>query len=546
MVRDRTLTVTLALLEGISVALAAYVMARLSIYPVLDPRVHTAQALLQIGFLSLGVVAACYLSDLYDLRVTRTFSRYIARLPRAGVIAVVLMGGMLALMPKGQIVNGTPAVLGLALAIGIPLIVIRAAFYSLLRIDPFGQRTLVVGDSPLAREIVREINARPGCGYTIVGFLGETSARCTEASREPSAGHCEDAQRIIAALRPERIIVALSDLRGRLPVHQLLDARIDRGIVIEEGVDVYERLTGKIAIESLTPSRVIFSRGFQSSRLSLMSARGISIFMSMIALVGLSPLMAVIALAIKLDSAGPVLFVQERIGMAGRRFKLLKFRTMHPAERRRSEWVRDNGHRITRVGRWLRKFRLDELPQLVNVLRGDMNLVGPRPHPASNFELLTLVSRNAPDCGVEIPFYSLRSMIPPGITGWAQVRYRYANDLDEEIEKMRYDLYYVKHLSLALDLRILLETIRVILCGRGSEGTEESLRERAENAGVSRYGTEERALSRRTRTIYRAGFHATSASAERGRVAVGANAALTRSEIGGTDAMESVGERRPR
>src|SRR5690606_8460044 len=146
----------------------------------------------------------------------------------------------------------------------------------------------------------------------------------------------------------------------------------------------------------------------------------------------LAPLFLLIAIAIKLDSRGPVLFVQDRIGLHGKHFKLYKFRTMRPAEARTSEWAGDNKHRITRVGHYLRKFRLDELPQFFNVLRGDMNLVGPRPHPASNFELFVLVSRNTPECGGQIPYYSLRSIVRPGITGWAQVRYRYANNLSEE------------------------------------------------------------------------------------------------------------------
>jgi lipopolysaccharide/colanic/teichoic acid biosynthesis glycosyltransferase len=141
---------------------------------------------------------------------------------------------------------------------------------------------------------------------------------------------------------------------------------------------------------------------------------------------------------------------------------------MRPERRVRSEWARDNGDRLTRVGRWLRRFRLDELPQLINILKGDMNLVGPRPHPVSNLPLFVLVMRNAPSCGEPIPYYALRWMVRPGITGWAQVRYQYANDLEEEVEKMRHDLYYIKHMSLCLDLRILFETVKTVLCGRES------------------------------------------------------------------------------
>jgi lipopolysaccharide/colanic/teichoic acid biosynthesis glycosyltransferase len=175
--------------------------------------------------------------------------------------------------------------------------------------------------------------------------------------------------------------------------------------------------------------------------------------------------MLLIALLVRIDSAGPVFFSQERSGMAGRPFKLLKFRTMLAAVQQESEWEEDNIHRITRVGWWLRKCRLDELPQFINILKGDMNIVGPRPHPSSNFELFVLAARNTPESGVQIPYYSMRYSVRPGITGWAQVRYRYANNLHEEMEKLRFDLYYLKHYSLWLDIRILVETVTMIFTG---------------------------------------------------------------------------------
>jgi len=165
--------------------------------------------------------------------------------------------------------------------------------------------------------------------------------------------------------------------------------------------------------------------------------------------------MALIALAIKLDSRGPVFFVQQRAGRYRLPFNLIKFRTMRPVTGPHSEWARDSSDRITRCGRWLRRFRLDELPQLINMVRGDMNLVGPRPLPMTNLELLVLTARN----------YALRCSVRPGITGWAQVRYRYANSLEQEVEKIRYDFYYLKHLSVWLDIRILFETVRTTVAG---------------------------------------------------------------------------------
>jgi lipopolysaccharide/colanic/teichoic acid biosynthesis glycosyltransferase len=223
-------------------------------------------------------------------------------------------------------------------------------------------------------------------------------------------------------------------------------------------VDVYERITGKLAIEVLPAASLVFAKGFRVARGHAAIGRALSLTVAAVALVVVLPVMAIIALAVKLDSRGPVFFRQERIGRHGQRFSLIKFRTMRPVTAEISAWVRDNADRITRVGRLLRKFRLDELPQFLNVLRGDMNLVGPRPHPVVNYELFTR----------EIPYYALRAAVRPGVTGWAQVRYGYANNLEEETEKMRYDLYYVKHLSIWLDLRILIDTVGVVVAGLGS------------------------------------------------------------------------------
>jgi len=264
---------------------------------------------------------------------------------------------------------------------------------------------------------------------------------------------------IVEEMRPDRIVIALADRRGRLPVHELLQARV-QGIAIEDGVQFYERLTGKIAIEALTPHDLISSPDFRKSHVDLAFGHALSLVVSLIALAVLLPLFALIALAIKLDSPGPVFFVQSRVGLRGRPLQLLKFRTMHPVDRSASEWVCDNCDRITRVGQWLRRYRLDELPQLVNVLQGEMNLVGPRPHPVSNFELFKQ----------HIPYYWLRSVVRPGLTGWAQVRQGYANGLEEETEKMRHDLYYIKHMSAWLDLRILFSTVQTIVLGHGSSG----------------------------------------------------------------------------
>jgi exopolysaccharide biosynthesis polyprenyl glycosylphosphotransferase len=329
-------------------------------------------------------------------------------------------------------------------------------------------RLLIVGESALTDRLIAAVEADPSNRYRVVGVVAEDTAEPTADRGYVALGTLADLDRFVGRLSPEVIAVALAERRGSLPVRELLEYRVARGIVVEDAVELYERLAGAVAVETLMPSSLVFSPRLRVSRVYLAAARMIGIALSLAGLVAALPLLLIIALAIALDSEGPVLFVQPRIGRAGRPFTLLKFRTMRDGSHG-SEWVRDNGDRITRVGRWLRRYRLDELPQLINVLRGDMNLVGPRPHPVTNFETLRLLSRNLNDStGVDIPYYAVRTLVPPGITGWAQIRYGYANNFDEEIEKLRYDLYYVTHLSLALDLRILIETARVVLRGQDS------------------------------------------------------------------------------
>jgi exopolysaccharide biosynthesis polyprenyl glycosylphosphotransferase len=345
--------------------------------------------------------------------------------------------------------GGNPLVAGLLVIVGF-LLGLRLCHG--VRRRPLGERVLILGESALGRQIVAEIERRPDHRYVVVGVVENAAALA----------------RVIEATRPDRIVVALAERRGCLPLYPLLESRA-RGIVVEDAAETYERLTGKLALEALSPSSVIFSRDFHPSRVHLALSRVLSLIVSAVGLIALAPVLGLVVLLIKLDSRGPVFFIQERVGLGGRTFKLIKFRTMHPVSRPKSEWERDNCDRITRLGDWLRRFRVDELPQLVNVLRGDMNLVGPRPHPQTNLELMILAVRNLSDVsGDAIPYYSLRCSVRPGITGWAQVRYGYANTLEEEMEKVRYDFYYLKHMSFWLDLRILFETVKTVFSGDDS------------------------------------------------------------------------------
>jgi exopolysaccharide biosynthesis polyprenyl glycosylphosphotransferase len=322
-----------------------------------------------------------------------------------------------------------------------------------MRIRPFVENILVLGQSHLATAVTEEMRKRRR--YRILDLMEPGEPGRVFKDGVPFVGSLDRGLRTIP--RTHRIVVALSERRGRLPIDALLDAK-RQGVVIEDAVHLYERLTGKLALDQLQPSHLIFAPELGRRTLHTLLLRLLSVVVAAVGLVLCAPLFAMIALLIKWDSAGPVFFVHERIGKGGRKFSLMKFRTMDTAVSSRSEWVRDNGDRITPVGRWLRKYRLDELPQLFNVLMGHMNVIGPRPHPASNYHLFM---RN-------IPFYAFRAMMRPGITGWAQVRYGYANDLQEEIEKMRYDMYYIKYHSFRLDTEIIMRTLAVVVLGSES------------------------------------------------------------------------------
>jgi len=322
---------------------------------------------------------------------------------------------------------------------------------------PKASRVLILGSGPMAWKLIEEIEAPRSPRYTVAGIVSDEQPDPDSADAARWLGPSDQLSDIAQRVQPTRIVVAVADRRDRLPLQPLLESRV-RGIVVEDAIDFYERLTGKVAIEALRPSVLIMSKGFRNHGVAEIVARVVSMVIAAIGLVLVAPLLAALALAIKIDSRGPVFFVQPRAGHDGRAFGLVKFRTMHPATETRSEWVVDNLDRITPIGRWLRRFRLDELPQLVNVLRGEMNLIGPRPHPTSNHAVFA----------DDIAYYGLRNSVRPGVTGWAQVRYGYANNLEEETEKMRYDLFYIKNRSLWLDMRILFETVGIIIFGQGA------------------------------------------------------------------------------
>ncbi len=345
---------------------------------------------------------------------------------------------------------------GVLTVIGI-LVILRAAYATSRRARIFADRVLILGAGPLAIRLADELDARRNGPYRLLGFVDDATGGFSVVPGAQRLGAVETLSEIIAASRPTRIVLAMKDRRGRVLEGPLLDSRF-RGVAVEEAASFFERLTGKLAIESLRPSALILSDGFRHSDFAgsgfgRAARRAASAGCAVAILIVASPVLALIAILIKLDSRGPVFFVQDRVGRGGKPFPLVKFRTMKIEEEAASEWAADNLDRITRVGHWLRRFRLDELPQFIHVVSGHMNLVGPRPHPVSNYQLFL----------ENIPYYGLRSTVRPGVTGWAQVRIGYANGLEEETEKMRYDLYYIKQRSIWLDLRILFETAAVVV-----------------------------------------------------------------------------------
>ncbi len=309
------------------------------------------------------------------------------------------------------------------------------------------RNVLVFGRSAVARAAAHEFERS---GYTVIRFTE------SDGDRNPgqSLRTILRASKVIAETKPVRIVVCLRSPLEELPLCELFEQQIG-GVPIETGHEAYERLTGKIFLDERTALHLLVSHAGLSNRIYGTTKRFVSAGVAAMALVVALPVMALIALSISVTEGGPLLFVQERVGLHGRPFRLLKFRSMRVEKDTTSEWERDNEERITPLGRWLRKLHLDELPQLWNILRGDMDLVGPRPHPVSNHELFAR----------SIPYYSLRSVVRPGLTGWAQVRLGYAHDVPGEIEKMRYDLCAIARPSLLRDLWVLLATARIVLVG---------------------------------------------------------------------------------
>jgi exopolysaccharide biosynthesis polyprenyl glycosylphosphotransferase len=452
--------VILAILEGLVLSLAVSATAFALGHRLFVDWIDVATMLGQAGAVSLCCITAFYYNDLYDLRVVRSFSLFASRLLQSFGVALMLLGLFYTIVPDAGMTEGA-FVSGLLVAAGL-LVPLRAIGYTIMRRRAFADRVLVLGAGPLAHRVIHEIESRPNFRYAVVGVVDDGTGTEAGDLPYPVLGPLERLDKIIDDVKPDRLIVALTERRGRMPLTQLLECGA-RGILVEDGLRTYEYFTGKLPIESLTPSFLIFSGAFRKSRLQMGLRRVSSFLLAAIGLLLSVPLMALIAAAIAVDSRGPVFYVDRRAGRGGRPFNLVKFRTMHPLPPGEtptaSVWDRDDELRVTRVGRFIRKLRLDELPQFWNVVKGDMDLVGPRPEILANVQTMS----------EEIPYYGLRHSVRPGLTGWAQTRFGYSVSLEQVTEKIRYDLFYIKQMSLWLDLRILVDTVKIMLFGRGAK-----------------------------------------------------------------------------
>lgn len=420
-------------------------------------------AIFRVLLIALVCQLCLHYANLYDLRTITTTRDLAERLLRAIGGTSLILGIAYWLFPLLVV---APGVFLLTAALALAMVMVwRCAFDVITALLAPRQRLLLVGTSPAAIILARELfDRRQELGVEIVGFVDPDPARVGAPVINPGVvGTIDDIPALAARLRVDRVVVSLSDERGKLPMDRLLDMRLRSGVVFDHLASLYEEYTGKIALENLRPSWLVFSTGFRKGRGVMVTKRVFDILASVCGLILASPLMLLSALLVKLDSPrDPILYHQERVGLNGAGFTIHKFRTMRADAEARTGPVwsaGDHDPRITGVGRFMRKTRLDEIPQLWNVLRGNMSLIGPRPERPSFVEQLTN----------EIPFYGQRHVVKPGVTGWAQVRYAYGASVEDALEKMQYDLYYVKHMSLTFDILIALETIKTVLLRRGAK-----------------------------------------------------------------------------
>ncbi len=452
-----TRTVLLALSEGLLI-MSALLAATFAWFG------RDSDFLLSYGpdFFKLVVVSVVcllcmYYYDLYDSSMFRRPRLVLERLISVLGASCLILGLLYYAFPLVQLGDG-PIWIWVVLT-AASLVVWRKLFLILNRSSRFGQRTVLLGDGPLVPSLTAELAKRRELGLQLLGYVQGGSGSTDTWNGLARMGGIDELPALIRRERISRVVLSMGERRGRLPVELLLDLKT-RGVVIEDAAELYEAITGKVPLQSLRPSSLLFSRGFCVSRAMLFYKRAASIVFSGLGLLLSLPAMLLAAVAIWLDSPGPVIFRQKRVGKRGELFTLYKFRSMRhdPDADGTARPAQEKDSRITRVGRWLRRTRLDELPQLYNILRGDMYLVGPRP----------FIPAEESEWSPQIPFYSQRWAVKPGATGWAQIQRGYCSSLEDNAEKLSYDLFYIKNMSVGLDFLIVFHTIKILLLGRGA------------------------------------------------------------------------------
>jgi sugar transferase (PEP-CTERM system associated) len=399
-----------------------------------------------------------YIFDLYDFVVIHDRRELVLRMLQALGLAWIALALLFYAVPQVMIGRGVSFIslpLALCLMVGW-----RLGIHWVLGHPEIGERILIVGSGPFAVEVARETLQRPDAGFRIVGFVDDDPALLGKSLINPKViGLTSDLSEVVKRESIDRIVVAIADRRGAFPTQELLRLSLAGEVSIEESASFYERVTGRVLLDLIRPSWLIFSSRGRRARTNEVIRVVIHRVVALMGAILSLPVALLTAILIKIDSSGPVLYRQERVGKNGRPFTLMKFRSMRvDAEKDGPVWASNGDNRMTRVGRIIRKIRVDEIPQFWSILRGDMNFVGPRP------ERPHFVSQLAE----EISYYEQRHLIAPGLTGWAQIKYPYGASIEDARKKLEYDLYYIKHQNLMLDATIMFETVKTILSGRGT------------------------------------------------------------------------------
>ena len=445
--------------EGIFIFISVLIVSRILLGSL--PSADNGWLVLKILLIPAVCQTCLYYNDLYDFKISTNFNELGIRLMQALGFAAIFLAFVYMLFPNVIIGQW---IFSVSIAAIIVLIVSWRFFYKLiLDRGMFNEKILLLGSSGLVAQIKQEISARQDCGYTLVLEIAEPNGhRPTESSEGAGQviGHrFEGLAQVARTLGVKKVVAGFKEKRHIFPTQELLRCRVE-GIDVIEGNTFYEMLTGKLIVEQIPPSWFIFSGGFEKSRTKRFLKRSTDLILSFGMLVCLLPLLVLVAVAIKLDSPGPVIFSQERVGEKRKSYLVRKFRSMVVDAEKQSGpvWAQDEDPRITRVGRIIRKIRIDEIPQLWNVFKGEMSFVGPRP------EREYFVK----DLEKQIPYYGERFTVKPGITGWAQINYGYGATVEAAIENLNYDMFYVKNMSIWMDLMIVLRTIKIVLFGRGA------------------------------------------------------------------------------